>query len=98
VAASPGQSDRSPHDTPPSTGVSEFRTLVAQCHSIQGLSDFERKFVNEQHDRIAKYGTDIRVSDKQLTLLRRIASEKGVSNTAVSTAEAIDDDLPEWVK
>jgi hypothetical protein len=90
--------DASTSDTPPSGDVSEFRSLVAQCHAIKTLTDFERKFVNEQHERVAKYGTDIRVSDKQLSLLRRISSEKGTPGAAGNTAEAIGDDIPDWAK
>jgi hypothetical protein len=56
--------------------VTEFKQMVAQAHAMTGLNDFERKFVNEQHDRIKQYGDKVRLpTEKQMEILKRIVAK-----------------------
>lgn len=77
VQSATGQAKRG---TAPSAETSEFRTLVAQAHAMPSLKENERKFVNEQHDRIKQYGDRVRPpTERQLSWLKQIVGEKPVA-------------------
>lgn len=58
------------------TDLYELKTLVALGKQVAVLSDFETKFLNDYHNKIAQYGDKLnKPSDKQLDILRRIAEK-----------------------
>lgn len=86
--------------TSPATDmVSEFKSLIAEACSFTGLPTFERDFVAQQNERIGKYGSDLKVSQKQYDLAKRIVDDRGTKRPAPApvtkeAAQAIMDDAP----
>lgn len=91
-----------PQSTAPlADAVAEFRSLVAQAQAKPGLREGERKFVTEQHARIAEYGDRVRPpTEKQMQWLRDIvAGTKRPAPAPVTRAAAqaiMDDAPPSW--
>lgn len=57
--------------------VVDFKAMVAEAHAISDLNDFERKFVKDQHDRIAQYGNAVKLpTDKQMAVLKGILDKR----------------------
>lgn len=49
--------------------------LLEQIHDEDLETGFEVRFVRETRERFEKYGDRIRMSEKQMTVLRRIAAK-----------------------
>jgi hypothetical protein len=50
---------------------------VAECSAFTDLNDFERKFVKDQHDRIAQYGDKVKLpTEKQMAVLKGIVDKR----------------------
>jgi hypothetical protein len=52
----------------------EVKNLL-ELSDTKDLTDWESKFVNDQKERLEKYGEKILMSDKQLNVLRKIANK-----------------------
>tara|TARA_R100000657_G_C4645476_1_gene90644 strand:- start:707 stop:949 length:243 start_codon:yes stop_codon:yes gene_type:complete len=52
----------------------EVKNLL-ELSDTKDLTDWESKFVNDQKERLEKYGEKILMSDKQLNVLRKIADK-----------------------
>ena len=52
----------------------EVKNLL-ELSDTKDLTDQESKFVNDQKERLEKYGEKILMSDKQLNVLRKIADK-----------------------
>jgi hypothetical protein len=53
--------------------ASEVFDLLQQIDPEGDYTDFERTFINETTDRYEKWGDRIRMSEKQMNVLRKIA-------------------------
>lgn len=61
--------------TPDPEALAEFKGLVAQAHAMTGLAEKDRAFINDLHEKIAKYGNKVNLpSPKQDEWLKRIVS------------------------
>jgi hypothetical protein len=92
----------------PGADVAEFKSLVAEAVAFTDLNAFERKFVDEQHERIRQYGNAVRLpTDKQMTVLKSIldkrkgkpvdyarAGQEILSGPPRGHPAAIDDEIP----
>ncbi len=88
-------SNATPSNAEPSEEVAAFKAMVAQAHAMQGLNDFERKFVTDQHERIAKYGNNTKLpSDKQMAVLKGIVDKKDKPGVTREAVNAIMDNAP----
>lgn len=55
--------------------IYELKTLVALGITVRGLGDFEQKFINDYHAKIAQCGDKVnKPSVKQLEILKKIAA------------------------
>jgi hypothetical protein len=56
-----------------SEGVAEFIRLIGELENfVDNMSDYERKFMYDNVDRIEKYGDKIHLTEKQLDLVRKL--------------------------
>lgn len=56
-----------------SEGVAEFMRLVSELEDFVGdMSDYEKKFMYDNIDRIEKYGDKVIVSETQLEFVRKL--------------------------
>lgn len=69
TAAPPMQADSARSETRPDSSVEELLNAIDD----DNLEEGERKFVTETRERLAQYGSRIRMSEKQMAWLRRIA-------------------------
>ena len=64
---------------------------IKQLHSnVEILNEFEREFINDNYERIKKYGDKTKFSEKQLALIDKIHQERVVEGkpaTRISGAE-----------
>ena len=67
-----------------SPGATEFGQLVAEAHAMQ-LNDKERKFVNDQHERLRSQGAKATASPAQLKWLREIVARSKSAKVAPSS-------------
>lgn len=71
--------------------ASEVGDLLARCKHATGLNDFEQKFLADMNARHAEYGARIKISDKQLEVLKKIADKGGKA-----APQHASDGPPEW--
>lgn len=56
-----------------SEGIAEFIRLVGELEDlVESMSDYEKKFMYDNIDRIEKYGDKVTVSEAQLEFIRRV--------------------------
>ena len=56
---------------------------IKQLHSnADNLSEFEKEFVNDNFERIKKYGDKTKFSEKQIALVNKIYQERIVKGKA----------------
>jgi len=55
--------------------INEVRDLLKTAKG-RAKSDFAKKFVADQEERLKKYGDDTWFSEKQMAVLRKIAGEE----------------------
>lgn len=60
-------------DAPPATG--NIGELIAKALNSSNLTEWESAFLNDLNGRYRKYFEDTRMSDKQMSALRRIAAK-----------------------
>jgi hypothetical protein len=74
VASGPRQSTL----TPVSASIDNLNELMESVRAINkdSLNDFERKFVTDQLERYEQYGERMRLSEKQIKVLRKITGDE----------------------
>lgn len=55
-----------------------FDRVVSTALDGKEISEWERTFLNDQHERIIKYGRDVRMSSKQWGVISRVAEKIGL--------------------
>ncbi len=60
---------------PQSVDASGLGALLEQIHDDELESDFEIGFMKQLRERFAQYGADTRMSEKQMTVVRKIAAK-----------------------
>lgn len=53
--------------------------LLADALAGKVISDWERSFLQDQAERVEKYGTSVRFSPKQFAILDRVADKIGMA-------------------
>jgi endonuclease YncB( thermonuclease family) len=67
--------------------ITHFRSRIEDMLRDGKLTEWQRRFLVDMQEKIGRYGTRARLSDKQLSALRRITRISGASNVRLLVGE-----------